>query len=129
MDIKKFEVKETKDFNTTNGWGFAGDVGKETIYTNGMVLRKGKSMYRHTKPSSFTNWYFYDDEYKTDLSIYNDPKDGKFLYKVKLSLEEYRERFPIYLFADNEDDAKKYFSSRKKNQSDYNNLKSVEKIF
>lgn len=45
-------VVKTKKVDTTNAWGFGGWVGTETTYDNGVVVRKGRNVHRHTGTSS-----------------------------------------------------------------------------
>lgn len=66
MTIQEFKKKaKVEDYNTTNGWGFAGLFGK--MYTIGNhKARITKWSYRHAPPTQ-QNAYFIDDE-RVELS-------------------------------------------------------------
>jgi hypothetical protein len=51
--LQEKEVIRVEDFNTCNGWGFGGGVGKEFTYKSGSTVRAGKAYYRHLPPTSF----------------------------------------------------------------------------
>lgn len=41
------------DFNTTNGWGFEGGVGKSYRHPDGREIREGTAYYRHLPSRKF----------------------------------------------------------------------------
>lgn len=57
MNIEQFKKKAVvTTFNTNNGWGFGGSVGKLYTY-KGLTLKEGKWCYRHTKGESFVLFF------------------------------------------------------------------------
>ena len=58
-NIPEFQQPYTvTDFNTNNGWGFGGGVGKSFKFNEHLELRIGKAYYRHLKPEAFIALYF-----------------------------------------------------------------------
>lgn len=45
---------KTEEFNTTNAWGFGGDIGTRYYYRNGVVITIAKTYTRHRGGFSFT---------------------------------------------------------------------------
>lgn len=46
-------IVSTVDFNTNNSWGFGGGIGKQTEFSNGLILREGTAYYRHLPKEKF----------------------------------------------------------------------------
>lgn len=40
-------------YNTNNGWGFGGGIGREFTFPNNVKLRIGRAYYRHLPPSNY----------------------------------------------------------------------------
>lgn len=56
MKIKGVAPVEVQEFNTNNGWGFGGGIGKKYLYPNGYSIRKGRAYYRHLPSHAYTTY-------------------------------------------------------------------------
>jgi len=50
--LLKLAIK-TETFDTNNGWGFGGGIGKSYTLPNGIEIRKGKACHRHHPPTPY----------------------------------------------------------------------------
>lgn len=59
MTLAQIKAKATssEDYNSTNGWGFGGWVGKILHFPNGCKMYTGKWYYRHTSPSKVESYW------------------------------------------------------------------------
>lgn len=62
MTVQEFKQNAVvTEFDTTNGWGFGGGIGK--MYTIGRYhIREGKAYYRHAPSHKFTAYYIENTE-------------------------------------------------------------------
>ena len=47
-----------EDYNSNNGWGFGGMIGKKYTFDSGLVIYKGKRNYRRSEPINELVVYF-----------------------------------------------------------------------
>lgn len=57
MTIAQFISRATvEEFNTNNGWGFGGSIGREYTYDR-LTIRRGRYCYRHAPSEAYTSYY------------------------------------------------------------------------
>lgn len=79
MTLAEIKAKATssEDYNSTNGWGFAGWAGKIYHYPNGCRLHLGKWFYRHMPPSKVESFYDADGKSVTKSEFEKLISDGQ----------------------------------------------------
>jgi hypothetical protein len=102
----------TERFNTNNGWGFGGSIGTQSIYSNGLVMSKGKYCYRHLLPQPFVKWYYNSENALYEITeLYDIRKSETNLYEVKFVDEDIR---MLYISAICESDVVSFINNQKK---------------
>lgn len=67
---------KVENFNTCNGWGFAGGVGTQLIFPNNVRIRMGVAYYRHL-PSNYFVAVYKDDKRVIDTTTLTDKHYAK----------------------------------------------------